>query len=61
MAKFGIGRSAARCEDGRFLSGHGHYIDDLTLPRQAHAYILRPPHARIPLRVWQAMRPTERG
>ena len=45
MAKFGIGQTAARGEDERFLDGRGHYIDDVTLPRQTHAYILRSPHA----------------
>ena len=45
MAKFGIGQSAARSEDGRFLRGLGRYIDDLRLPRLTHAYLLRSPHA----------------
>jgi carbon-monoxide dehydrogenase large subunit len=45
VAKFGIGQPAARGEDDRFLSGRGRYIDDLTFPRQAYAYVLRSPHA----------------
>ena len=45
MAKFGFGQSTERSEDDRFLSGRGNYIDDLTLPGQVHAHILRSPHA----------------
>ncbi len=45
VVNFGIGQSAARSEDERFLSGRGRYIDDLRLPRQAHAHIVRSPHA----------------
>ena len=46
-AKFGV--SQARIEDDRFLTGRGAYIDDLNLPGQAHAAIVRSPypHARI--------------
>src|SRR4028119_775171 len=44
----GIGASVRRKEDLRFLSGRGQYVDDITRPGQAHAYILRSPpaHAR---------------
>ena len=45
MARFGIGQSVPRSEDRRFLVGAGRYVDDLVLPRQAHAFILRSPHA----------------
>ncbi|WP_137177810.1 xanthine dehydrogenase family protein molybdopterin-binding subunit [Roseomonas sp. AR75] len=41
----GIGASVRRKEDLRFLSGRGHYTDDINRPGQAHAYILRSPHA----------------
>jgi carbon-monoxide dehydrogenase large subunit len=43
------GRSLPRLEDGRFLTGNGRYIDDLNLPRQLHAVVVRSPHphARI--------------
>src|SRR5215217_4745280 len=41
----GIGASVRRKEDLRFLSGRGRYTDDITRPGQAHAYILRSPHA----------------
>ena len=45
MAKFGIGQSVRRTEDDRFLTGQGQYVDDLVLPGQAHAHVLRSPHA----------------
>ncbi|WP_206931193.1 xanthine dehydrogenase family protein molybdopterin-binding subunit [Roseococcus thiosulfatophilus] len=41
----GIGASVKRKEDLRFLSGRGQYTDDINRPGQAHAYILRSPHA----------------
>ena len=44
-ARAGIGLSVARLEDQRFLTGRGRFGDDLTLPRQAAAFILRSPHA----------------
>ena len=40
-----IGKSIKRVEDRRLLLGKGRYIDDLKLPRMAHAAILRSPHA----------------
>ena len=46
---FGIGASSKRREDVRFLTGAGRYVDDINLPGQAYAAILRSPvaHARI--------------
>src|SRR5918997_1215256 len=41
----GIGASVRRKEDLRFLSGRGQYTDDIARPGQAHAFILRSPHA----------------
>ncbi len=45
----GIGASVRRKEDLRFISGNGHYTDDINRPGQAYAYIRRSdrPHARI--------------
>jgi carbon-monoxide dehydrogenase large subunit len=40
-----IGKSVRRVEDPRLLRGKGRFIDDLKLPRMAHAAILRSPHA----------------
>ena len=41
----GIGAPVRRREDLRLLTGMGQYSDDLTLPGQAHAVMLRSPHA----------------
>ena len=41
----GIGRSVRRREDPRLLSGKGRYSDDLNLPGQAYAVMVRSPHA----------------
>ncbi len=43
--KFGIGQPVRRVEDARFLTGTGSFMDDLNLPGQAHAWMVRSPHA----------------
>ena len=43
--KFGIGQAVRRVEDQRFLTGHGHYIDDIDLPGQAFGALVLSPHA----------------
>ena len=45
----GIGASVRRKEDLRFISGRGHYTDDMNKPNQTHAVIRRSdrPHAKI--------------
>ena len=45
MKQFGIGQPVRRVEDRRFITGHGNYVDDIQLPRQTHAFMLRSPHA----------------
>jgi carbon-monoxide dehydrogenase large subunit len=40
-----VGRSLRRREDIRFLTGNGHYVDDIKLPGTLHLAILRSPHA----------------
>jgi aerobic carbon-monoxide dehydrogenase large subunit len=45
MARFGIGEAPRRREDLRFLTGHGHYLDDLAFDRPTHAIVLRSPYA----------------
>ena len=40
-----IGQSVKRLEDKRFLTGKGHYTDDIILPQQTYAYIIRSPYA----------------
>ncbi|MFZ5931645.1 MAG: xanthine dehydrogenase family protein molybdopterin-binding subunit [Pseudomonadota bacterium] len=41
----GIGASVPRKEDFRFITGNGHYTDDMNRQGQAHAYFVRSPHA----------------
>jgi carbon-monoxide dehydrogenase large subunit len=50
MAKFGIGQSVTRFEDVRLLKGAGRYLNDVNLPGQAHAVVLRSPHAHARIR-----------
>jgi carbon-monoxide dehydrogenase large subunit len=50
MNKFGIGQSVLRFEDPRLLRGQGRYVHDVDLPGQAHAVLLRSPHAHARLR-----------
>jgi len=50
MNQYGIGQPVRRVEDRRFVTGHGGYVDDLTRPRQAHAHMLRSPHAHARIR-----------
>src|SRR5579863_450881 len=50
MTQFGIGQPVRRFKDRRFLTGRGHYLDDIARPRQAHAVMLRSPHAHAEIR-----------
>ena len=45
LAKFGIGQPVSRKEDPVLLRGEGRYTDDLNLPGQAHAVMVRSRHA----------------
>ena len=45
MNKFGIGQPVKRFEDRRLLSGEGRFINDINLAGQAHAVVVRSPHA----------------
>ena len=45
MGKFGVGQSIRRVEDKRFLTGHGRYTDDISVPGQVFLYVLRSTHA----------------
>ena len=40
-----IGAAVRRTEDRRFLTGKGHYTDDINRPGQLHAVFVRSPHA----------------
>ncbi len=50
MQKFGIGQSVQRFEDPRLLRGHGQFVNDNFLHNQAHAVVLRSPHAHARIR-----------
>ena len=41
----GIGQPVRRREDLRLLTGNGRYSDDVSLPGQAYAVMVRSPHA----------------
>ncbi|MEN6543649.1 xanthine dehydrogenase family protein molybdopterin-binding subunit [Parvibaculum sp.] len=45
MVKFGVGQPMRRVEDERLVTGKGKYTDDLALDGQAHAFMVRSPHA----------------
>jgi len=45
VAPQGIGKPVRRREAARFLTGAGKYADDMNLPGQAYAYVVRSPHA----------------
>src|SRR6478736_3331638 len=45
-----IGQAVLRKEDARFLTGTGQFTDDVSMPRQTHAYFLRSPHAHAAIR-----------
>jgi carbon-monoxide dehydrogenase large subunit len=51
MVKFGIGQPVRRKEDVRFITGTGRYTDDVSVAGQAHAYILRSPHAHASFKI----------
>src|SRR4051794_33607775 len=45
-----IGKPLQRKEDPRLLTGSGRFSDDVTLPGQAYAFVLRSPHAHARIR-----------
>jgi carbon-monoxide dehydrogenase large subunit len=49
MGQFGIGQPLKRFEDRRLLRGGGRYNDDVNLPGQVHAVIVRSIHAHARL------------
>ena len=49
-ARQGIGKAVPRKEDDRLLQGKGCYTDDLNLPGQAYASVVRSPHAHARIR-----------
>jgi carbon-monoxide dehydrogenase large subunit len=51
---FAVGQSVRRVEDPRLLQGLGRYSDDVSLPRQASAVVVRSPHAHACIRALDA-------
>ena len=54
VEKFGIAQSVRRLEDPRLLRGLGRYSDDVDLPRQAYAVVVRSVHAHAHIRAVDA-------
>src|ERR1700720_535429 len=50
MGEFGIGQPVPREEDPYLVRGAGRYVDDVTSPVQALAYVLRSPHSHARIR-----------
>jgi len=50
MGATGIGAPVRRKEDRRFITGKGHYTDDINRPGQSYAYFLRSPHAHAKIK-----------
>ena len=45
-----VGTRVHRVEDARLLTGHGTYVDDVSLPGMLHACFVRSPFARAAIR-----------
>ena len=45
-----VGASPKRKEDGRFVTGHGRYLDDVRVPGVLHLVVVRSPHAHARIR-----------
>ena len=50
VEKFAVGQSVRRLEDPHLLRGRGRYSDDVNLPQQAYAVVVRSPHAHARIR-----------
>ncbi|MBL8691078.1 MAG: xanthine dehydrogenase family protein molybdopterin-binding subunit [Rhodospirillaceae bacterium] len=51
MGQFGFGQSVRRKEDVRFITGRGRYTDDISLPGQVAAFVVRSPHAHATFKI----------
>jgi carbon-monoxide dehydrogenase large subunit len=56
MSATGIGAAVRRKEDFRFITGKGHYTDDINRPGQGYAYFIRSPHAHAKIKGIDASR-----
>jgi aerobic carbon-monoxide dehydrogenase large subunit len=50
MSATGIGAAVRRKEDQRFITGRGHYTDDVNIPGQVFAVFVRSPHAHASIK-----------
>src|SRR5581483_3454580 len=50
MSATGIGAAVRRKEDQRFITGKGHYTDDINRSGQTFAYFIRSPHAHATIK-----------
>ncbi len=50
MEKFGVGQGVLRQEDPRLLQGRGLFVNDVNLPDQTYAVVLRSPHAHAAIK-----------
>jgi aerobic carbon-monoxide dehydrogenase large subunit len=50
MSATGIGAAVRRKEDHRFITGKGHFTDDINRPGQAYAFFVRSPHAHATIK-----------
>ena len=57
IEKFAIGQAVPRVEDPMLLRGHGRYTDDVSLPGQAFAVMVRSRNGHVP--VEKKRQPTE--
>src|SRR3984893_1996240 len=54
VEKFAMGQSVRRLEDPHLIQGLGRYSDDVSLPRQAYAVVVRSTHAHARIRAIDA-------
>ena len=54
MGEYAIGQAVTRREDPRLLKGLGRYLDDISVPRETRAFVLRSPHAHAEIRAIDA-------
>jgi len=54
VEKYAVGQSARRVEDPHLLQGLGRYSDDVNVPHQAYAVVVRSPHAHARIRALDA-------
>ncbi|MGA6966415.1 MAG: hypothetical protein WBZ51_22720, partial [Xanthobacteraceae bacterium] len=52
----GIGQALRRKEDRRLVTGAGRFSDDVNMPGQVYAHMVRSPHAHARIRAIEATR-----